>query len=302
MTTVLPQTIGEPSSVLTDGDIRIAGEQGFLFSGGFDAQKVKYSSYELRINGYELLTFQTTEDRWSTPHDRTKDTVVLHPGETARVFASEVLAMPTNVMAHAIPVGQLFASGIAAEATFADPGYSGDFYVTLINLSNKTLSIAYQSPLARLEFYKLGKEVEHPHDGSRRSPKFVIPSDPLALTDGELAARDPAEWIEDLLTPLPSDRYDRRYQIAGYVLGVHAKQLATAERASARIEAWLIVIGLILIGVLVVLAWPVVPGSIEKEVAKGVAGPAVAGVIATILLLSKKLRARLATLIGANGE
>ena len=61
----LPKEIGEPSSVLTDGDIRVAGEQGFLFSDGFDGDKVKYSSYELRINGYELLTFEASEDRWS---------------------------------------------------------------------------------------------------------------------------------------------------------------------------------------------------------------------------------------------
>jgi deoxycytidine triphosphate deaminase len=298
----LPKDIGEPSSVLTDADIRAAGEQGFLFSRGFDPAKVKYSSYELRINGYELLTFETTEDRWSTPHDRTEDTVVLHPGETARVFASEILSMPDNVLAHAIPVGQLFASGLAAETTFADPGYAGDFYVTLINLSNKNLSIAFQSPLARLEFYKLGKAVEHPHDGSRRSPKFVIPSDPRTLTDTELAARDLADWIRDLVTPLPSDRYDRRYQVAGHVLSGHSTQLATVQRAIARVEAWLIVIGLVLVGILVVLLWPIIPESIAKEISRGVAGPLVAAVIALIVLLSKGLRKRLATLITSDGD
>jgi deoxycytidine triphosphate deaminase len=302
VSTELPKNIGEPSSVLTDGDIRAAGEQGFLFSGGFDPEKVKYSSYEIRINGYELLTFETTAERWSTPHDRTPDTVVLHPGETARVFAKEILSMPTNVLAHAIPVGQLFSSGLAAETTFADPGYTGDFYVTLINLSNKTLSIAYQSPLARLEFYKLGKAVEHPHDGSRRSPKFVIPSNPRTLTDSELAARDLTDWIQDLATPLPSDRYDRRYQVAGHVLSGHAAQLATGHRAIARVEAWLIVIGLVLVGILVVLLWPTIPESVEREVSSAVAGPLVAAVVALILLLSKKLRTRLEALIRSDSE
>lgn len=301
MASELPREIGEPSSVLTDADIRAAGEQGFLFSSGFDLTKVKYSSYELRINGYELLTFETTEDRWAAPRDRTPETVVLRPGETARVFATEVLAMPTNVMAHAIPVGQLFASGIAAETTFADPGYFGDFYVTLINLSNKTLSIAYASPLARLEFYKLGKPVEHPHDGNRRSPRFVIPSDPQVLSEEDLAARSPREWISDLATGLPSDRYDRRHQITGHVLTDHGGQINTLERGLARVEAWLLVIDLVIFGILVTLLWPLLPDVVDKEVAKGVAGPAITVLIALVVLSVKNLRLRLLMLIKPDG-
>lgn len=172
----LPANMAPPLGLLTDSEIKEALRAGYLFEAGtFTESKAKYCSYEIRVGSlFELLRFDGATVSHTTFEAGEDAPIQIPPGSTVLITAEERFRIPTDIFAKVTTVGQIFASGLAAENTFADPGYTGPLYITVSNISTRTLSLKRGDPLARVEFHRLSKAVEKPHPGYQgRRPSFV---------------------------------------------------------------------------------------------------------------------------------
>jgi deoxycytidine triphosphate deaminase len=176
VTVRLPAIIGPAVGLLTDVDIRAALSAGFLFQDGtYAVENAKYASYEIRVGPlFEVLRFEGSMVSHLPKEIGQDDVIPIPPGATVLITAEEMFRIPTDVFAKVTTVGQIFASGLAAENTFADPGYDGPLYVTVSNISTRTLSLKKGDPLGRVEFHRLSQPVGKPHPGYQgRRPSFV---------------------------------------------------------------------------------------------------------------------------------
>lgn len=209
----LPSDIGPSTGLLTDTDIKEALSVGLLFERGtYVESNAKYCSYEIRVGSlFEVLRFEGSTIS-HTPCEAEPDAEIeIPPGATVLITAEEVFRMPTDVFAKITTVGQIFASGLAAENTFADPGYTGPLYITVSNISTRTLSLKRGNPLARVEFHRLSKAVQRPHPGFQgRRPSFV-----RASVDTKVRAllRDKTikELLEDMVTRSVDEALHHRF-------------------------------------------------------------------------------------------
>jgi len=295
LNTALPEGIGQPSGLLTDGDITRAVADGFLLEGHV-AENIKYSTYELRVGSYDILDFDADGEHFTTPGG---EAVRLKPGETARVFAMEELRIPTNVTARVTAVGQIFSSGLAAETTFADPGYDGNFYVTLSNISSKVLTIPYGKPLARVEFYRLGRPVDQPHaGGSVRRPSFVEWASPERLSIEDLADASPTDWLKRIGEFKDSERYDWRHSASSHVVDVLTSELRSLERSLATVQLALYVIGATVVVALV--GWlfqRLAPDSVRTQVLNWLVPAICGGALVVVGLCVRSFRKTVSRLV-----
>jgi len=300
----LPDKIGLAASVLTDGDIGEAVAAGFLIKDGFQTKALKYSSYELHAGTYMVLDPRDLEkeEAFYVPADRNDEWIVLMPGETAKVWTLEWIDIPDNVLGRVTTVGQIFASGIAAASTFADPGFRGHLYLTLSNVSNRTLEMPVGCPLARIEFYKLGRSVLKSHGGQDKVRKsFVRPSRPPMLTAAELEGT-PEQLIARLESFSDAERYDGRHCISARVLRDLDGSRRRLDRRLDAIELALYLIVSCLIVSLVVALWPLLPDSAEDAVWKWLIPVLLAALLAAVGLASKRFRATARRLLAADEQ
>jgi deoxycytidine triphosphate deaminase len=153
---------------LTDRNIRIAIEQGFLIEQGTGTpEQVRHASYTLRLGG-EIKVARSR----SSAQSATKEFVVknitqndpvldLFPGDTALLYCIERLRMPDCILGFTVARGLLFAEALSPENTYVDPGFTGSIYTTVTNISDRTVRLEYGMSIARIFFYRLSEAVQH---------------------------------------------------------------------------------------------------------------------------------------------
>ncbi|HEJ8088357.1 TPA: hypothetical protein SMI57_001371 [Serratia liquefaciens] len=172
-----------PNGMLIDTNIIKALD--LLFSENHDPSKAKYSTYEISIDGgFEIIKYDDAGDIQRCERLNEDGLVSAAPGDTILVYSKEKFKLPENVYARVNTVGQIFMAGFSAENTYIDPGFSGKISITLINNSNRTLTMQAGAPLARVEFIKLESVPENIHPGRNgvRASK-VKPSIDSGLTE-----------------------------------------------------------------------------------------------------------------------
>jgi len=172
---ILPEEIGKPSSFLTDIDICKAIKTGYLLKQDTAdlTRQIKYASYELGISGrYSYLTTNKEGNVVNTEVPESEE-IEIKPGMTVQIYTIELIKLPKNVVAKVTTIGQIFARGLCAENTFADPGFNNYLYITLTNASDFIVTLKKDKPIARIEFYKLGSEVQTGHSGAPRSVDII---------------------------------------------------------------------------------------------------------------------------------
>ena len=183
----IPDHIGKPGGLLTDLDILKALKEGYLLAPGTHIiANIRRSSYELRIGKqFQILKYKDGKIVHEG-HELTGDEKVVQipPGQTYKLFVEEELRIPPNVLASVYVLGPYFASGLAAEHTYADPGFSyKDFYITMSNISSRTLRLERGKPLAKLHFHKLGGPVDPKAPKPRATEVFVEYKPSRSLND-----------------------------------------------------------------------------------------------------------------------
>jgi deoxycytidine triphosphate deaminase len=211
----LPEGVGPSVGLLCDRDIKEAVKLGYLFEQvGFAESNAKYASYEIRVgHQYEVLRFEG-DDVAHVPKELVAGASIdIPPGSTFLIVAEEIFRLPTNVFAKVTTLGQVFASGLAAENTFADPGYTGPLYITMTNVSSRILSLKQGDPLARVEFHKFEHKPDRTHVGFRgRRRSFIsakLDTQVRELLRGKTAKELLQEMIDESLDEAIQSRFAR---------------------------------------------------------------------------------------------
>jgi deoxycytidine triphosphate deaminase len=166
--------IGENVSILVDHNIKelANGDDGLLIGENYDEKQVKFASYELRVSN-KIGMLSSNNDGILGVHKKfipdEEKNIDIKPNQTLRLYTFEKLRLPVNVLARISVVGQVFATGLFAENTFADPGFGLEepleLYITVVNTTSKIIRLPIKSRLARIEFYRIGDGVQKSFTG-----------------------------------------------------------------------------------------------------------------------------------------
>ena len=165
----LPNNIGAKGSFLTDKELRIALDHIFR-RGTFDITCIRHSSYQLRL-GDKITIYKRPEIdaegskydeflplSWETDKDG-KQYIDIWPKKRALLYTREKFQFPDDVLGFVFSRGLLFAKGLAPETTYADPGFHGEFYITVVNVNENVVRLYRDTFLARLFVFRLDKPV-----------------------------------------------------------------------------------------------------------------------------------------------
>ena len=159
--------------LMRDEEIRAAiANNQLLDRDTTEDRRVRQASYELRVSSnVEFLVLQEGDAgaataRYERPANGIGDTLRIDPGHTVKVFTAEYFKLPTNVVAHVFPVGNIYKLGLSPETTYADPGFEGQFYIVVCNYSARVVELEVGKPIARVEFIRLARSTKRPHPGA----------------------------------------------------------------------------------------------------------------------------------------
>ncbi len=151
---------------LPDHRIRAALEADYLLERGtWEVDQIRHASYTIRLGQRVEIergedAQQSTRQRVSLSLTRGGAPLELRPGDTALLFSLENLRLPPCVLGFTVARGLLFVESLVPENTYIDPGFRGQIYTTVTNLSGRILELSYGTPIARLFFYRLPTDVE----------------------------------------------------------------------------------------------------------------------------------------------
>jgi deoxycytidine triphosphate deaminase len=155
------------SGYLTDEDIEAATGAGYLIAGGTSSpDRIRHASYELRLGEAHVAPLAPPKGQdfdFTIRRLSSEAPLRMQPGEIALLYSIEVVSLPSNVLGFTVARGLLFAEGLGPENTYVDPGFTKTLYTTVVNRSNRIITLTYGMPIARLFFYKLGRPVKTPY-------------------------------------------------------------------------------------------------------------------------------------------
>jgi deoxycytidine triphosphate deaminase len=224
---------------LLDQQIADAIEQWQLISQHADFSAAKYACYELHIGTRvrQLVMDPTSVSKGDLYHEKAisdNGEFIVGPGETFTLSAAEELNIPADVFALTIPVGNMYRLGLNPETSYADPGFSGEFYVTVCNYSNRNVRLKIGDPLARAFFFHLSDRPQRIHESK---PRQVPPSvEPVARPSRqELEAKGDAVLLAEVLESVTPPHFEHAY-VTERVVSAYRQQI-TSEVLAARRQA-----------------------------------------------------------------
>jgi len=313
MTTPFPIEIADYIGILRDEEIRRAIDQDILLEKATcDPDRVRQASYELRLSKKaKYLRFRDgkgeTKASYEEPLNEIDKTLHIGPGQTVHVQVMETFRLPNDIVAHVIPVGNVYKVGLSPETTFADPGFDGPFYVILTNPSPRVVELETGGVIARAEFVKLAKATPKPHQGSEYTSEVRLwPYRVPRLSREELKAQGVDSVLKRLETIDPP--HCEHVFVTREVREEAAQRLSDAKAISERMSKLeavghktriISIIGLALLAATILIylisaLWPLFPQSFKTSVpegiGEGIGGAIAAGVTATALWFWSKLK------------
>jgi len=166
----LPNNIGAKGSFLTDKELCNALNHIFR-QGTFDINCVRHSSYQLRL-GEKVMVYKRPEVseeglkydeflpiRWEIDADSRKY-IDIWPKRRALLYTKEEFQLAADFVGLVFSRGLLFARGLAPETTYVDPGFQGEFYITVVNINENAVRLYQDMFLARLFTFRLDEPVD----------------------------------------------------------------------------------------------------------------------------------------------
>ena len=302
---LLPETVHSGGGFLTDAQIRAAFKLGMLLKNTVP-DNAKYASYELRIGQKTVMLVSDKGIAQEKMYEETtktynaNDTITIHPGQTIKLFAEEWLDIPANVLALALPVGNLYRLGLSPETTFADPGFTGEFWIVVCNYSGRVVDIKVGEPLARIQFIRLSSNPEKIHQGSGHVR--VPPSFPRRVERpdiGNISGGDDQK-ISELLSRI-TDEVDPPHYEHTFITGVIRKyswgRIKSLETSVKRLRRFSIMLGILIVVCFLIIMrrsfpwiWYQLPevfrNSLREEIVKWIIG----GIIVILTFVAFVLR------------
>jgi deoxycytidine triphosphate deaminase len=226
--------------ILVDLQIADAISRGQLISQEADAASTKYACYELRIGDkVQQLVMDGAPDSESDLY-REKDIgdsgiITINPGQTFKIYSKEELYMPADVLAITIPVGNLYKLGLNPETSFADPGFSGSFYVTVCNYSPRVVKLKVGDGLARVFFFHLAQRPNRIHDSK---PREIRPSiERVKRPDiGIMEQRGEVALLSEILATVDPPHYEHAF-VTNRLVSLHRVAIENTIRQLQRESA-----------------------------------------------------------------
>ena len=186
----------EKKGVLLCDEIKFYVETGCLIS-PFDPRNLKPAAYELTVGDEAMLGGEPY-----SLGDTTKDgRLRIPPFEVAVIKTAETLNLPRFLIARwNIRVSWAYKGLVWVGGPQVDPGYVGNLFCPIYNLSNKDVWIKKGDAIAVMDFVKTTSfDLESTDEISRyrRPPKRVIIED-YGIDDFRSALRDQSEAIPEL--------------------------------------------------------------------------------------------------------
>lgn len=161
--------LGIPPGFLTDRHIRTALENDTLIARGtWTKECIRHASYTLRL-GSRIEVASASKANQDARRDFAIQDLIdgeyfeLKPGDTAKLYSNEILRLPHSVLGFTVARGLMFFEALVPENTYVDPGFDGNLYTTVTNLSHRVVRLRYNDPIARLFLYHLCEPVEEPY-------------------------------------------------------------------------------------------------------------------------------------------
>ena len=200
----------EKKGVLLQDEIKFYVETGRLIS-PFDPRNLKPAAYELTVGDEAMLGGEPY-----SLGDTIKDgRLCIRPFEVVVIKTAETLNLPRFLIARwNIRVSWAYKGLVWVGGPQVDPGYVGNLFCPIYNLSNKDVWIKKGDAIAVMDFVKttsFGLESTDEISRYRRPPKRVIIED-YGIDDFRSALRDQSEAIPELRETI--DEGLRRYAIA----------------------------------------------------------------------------------------
>lgn len=212
----LSDEFGAAVSQLTDGDIKSAiGESNLIFQNHaiYSEERVKQASYELTLLDGRSLNYGPLPEydetvaasaswrelsAYNLRANGSVSKVVLNPFHCCLIRTREQIALPDNVVAKVLARGQLFQQGLIVESTYIDPGFKSTddrpgVHLMVFNATQRAVTLQSGMSVARLELFRLGKDVEDPHGGANTVAQASQALEPWPWPDTLLNATAEAE-------------------------------------------------------------------------------------------------------------
>ena len=116
-------------------------------------------SYDLRV-GCEYSDHRDVGKRELRPGAA----ITLHPGTAVILQTQEFIQLPRTRFACVVPKVSLLQKGLSNTMSKVDPGYKGNLLVTLFNLGQETVDLAYHEPCCALCVFQVDGDAR-PYNG-----------------------------------------------------------------------------------------------------------------------------------------
>lgn len=179
-----------PVGTIVDSDMTALATAGELITGDFHLNCVKQACYELRASEVFWDVASAAEDKRVVVG--AGGAYLLKPNCYVVSIVKERINLPDNVLARILTKGKLFSIGLLPVNTYADPGFEGRLGITLYNGSRRYIQIRPGEPIAKIEFVKLAKSVQHPYNGQHGYETEIWP---IAT---QMFANSNDEWVTNL--------------------------------------------------------------------------------------------------------
>jgi deoxycytidine triphosphate deaminase len=285
------------NGLLVDEEIRTAIKKGILLTAETsDLDRVRQTSYELRLSTkVEYLEIDESSGevnaKYVRPANGIENILKIEPGQTLKVLTMESFFLPANVTARITPVGNVYKLGLSPETTYADPGFSGEFYLVLCNYSSRVVELRVGQPIARIEFTKLPKSTRKPHPGAQKVgepqlwPKRIERRDSDALRQlglevllKELDEKDPPHVEHAFIAREVHNQLNQQLEAL-------SAELNSARRFNATVLLGLYISLVIAVCYFVGFIWDKLPSKIQESFAEGVA-ISMCGILGGIILFA----------------
>jgi dCTP deaminase len=179
-------------SVLADGDIRAALQEGRIRVDPFDPACLQPSSVDLHLDR-QFRVFHN--HRYATIDPRTEqadltevttieddDPFILHPGEFVLGQTLEWVELPDDIVARLEGKSSMGRLGLLIHSTagYVDPGWKGKLTLELSNVARLPIALYFGMRIGQISFFTMSSPVERPYGSVGLGSRYQGQSTPTA--------------------------------------------------------------------------------------------------------------------------
>jgi len=179
-------------SVLADGDIRTALQEGRIRIDPFDPDCLQPSSVDLHLDRefrvFHNHRYPLIDPRTEQPELTELTTIdgdapfILHPGEFVLGQTLEWVELPDDIASRLDGKSSLGRLGLLIHSTagYVDPGWKGNLTLELSNVAKLPIALYFGMRIGQISFFAMSSPVERPYGSKGLGSRYQGQSIPTA--------------------------------------------------------------------------------------------------------------------------